>query len=582
TQSSIASFPYPGEVKCLAFSPDSKMLAAGGGISYDTEKPGSIYMWDSIARRLAFSLNSPHLVNALAFSQDGRRLYTVGMRGRLSWWAIASHQETVVPPFWTKQNTSLAISNGEKTLAVGTEARVILYDWLTRRPVRVLPGHADANVFALAFSPDNSLLAMGGLDGAVQLWDSKTWTHRRTWKHPGTVSSLAFSPDGKTLATACWDDTIRLWDVASGRLLRRLIGHISLVNSVAFTPDGRTIVSGANDGTVRMWDIDPKHALVESIPTGSPVCGIALSDDTNTLATTDGEKGVRLWDVSSGASQGMLTRSRMEDKRFRFPPDGRMLASVFWGMWNPRLQKPDNFNLAAEGSSLLTYASRPVANDYSITMKDLILRRSSRGLANDAFTIHCLALAPDGDTVAVTGHDRERTKYEDGTLELWSLRTRQWLGSVRGAHSNDITALAFSRDGRSLATGGWDHKVQIWEVSKIRGQQDGRVGHRTLEPNEMEDQGAQVFAIAFTRDNKTLAVGTADHKINLCSLDTGEVITVLKGQKGSITSLALSSDDSLLVSGSVDGTVRFWRAAPFDRTDDPVRTNLYNLWNEKR
>ena len=257
-----------------------------------------------------------------------------------------------------------------------------------------------------------------------------------------------------------------------------------------------------------------------------------------------------------------------------------MLASGYWSEWNQHLRAHHTTSVRAESSALLIYSTNSSANAYAITMKDMILSRRTGGLTKDIQGVDGMALSPDGDTVVVTGRDREHAKYEDGTLELWSLRTRQWLGSIRGAHSNDITALAFSRDGKSLASGGWDHKVRIWEVSKILGMQDGREGHRTLTPIELEDQGAQVFAIAFTRDNKTVAVGTLDHKIRLCSLETGEAIALLPGHQGTVTSLAFSYDDNLLVSGSMDGTVRLWRAASFARTDDPLRVNWYKSWKQ--
>jgi WD40 repeat protein len=581
THQRIAAFAYPGEVRSLAFSPDGNTLAGGGGVPYNSAKPGSVYLWDRTSRQQATSLSTAHQVNALAFSQDGKSLYIAGAQGYLSWWQIASQKETVVLPKMVEPNICLAISKGEKILGVGAVGGLLLYDQPAGGSVRALLHDPAVEISALAFSPDNTRLAVGNDRGMILLWDVATWSVRKTFQQPGKISSLAFSPDGKKLATACWDDTISLWDTDSEHR-RILYGHIGQVNSVAFTPDGKTLVSGANDGTVRLWDMDPKHVLVERIPTGSFVCGIALSDDARTLATTDGEDTVRLWDASSGTPLGTLAGSHLQDTRFQFSPDGRMLASGYWTEWNLHLQAHRTSLVHAESSALLTYNTHGGANAYAVTMKDMILRRRTGGLTKDIQGVGGIALSPDGDTVAVAGTDRERTKYEDGTLELWSLRTRQWLGSIRGAHSNDITALAFSRDGKSLASGGWDHKVRVWEVSKILGMQDGREGHRTLTPIELEDQGAQVFAIAFTRDKKTVAVGTEDSKIRLCSLETGEVIAWLPDHQGTVTSLAFSYDDNLLVSGSVDGTVHFWRAASFARTDDPVRRNWYKLWSDKR
>jgi WD40 repeat protein len=74
----------------------------------------------------------------------------------------------------------------------------------------------------------------------------------RTLSDHTKVDSVAFSPDGGTLASGDSDDMIRLWDVASGRVLRKLIGHSGLLWSVTFSPDGRTLASGSNDKTIKL------------------------------------------------------------------------------------------------------------------------------------------------------------------------------------------------------------------------------------------------------------------------------------------------------------------------------------------
>ena len=120
--------------------------------------------------------------------------------------------------------------------------------------LRTLEGHQGA-VYSVAFDPQGGMLASGGLDQTVKLWEVRSGKLLRTLEgHQGVVRSVAFDPQGATLASASDDKTVKLWEARSGKLLRTLKGHQDWVRSVAFDPQGATLASGSYDNTVKLWE----------------------------------------------------------------------------------------------------------------------------------------------------------------------------------------------------------------------------------------------------------------------------------------------------------------------------------------
>jgi WD40 repeat protein len=205
------------QIATLAFSPDGKTLASGGGRYFTLDEPAELALWDVDTGQLRIVLHG-HLgrVNEVTFSPDGKMLASSGLQ----------------------DNTAR------------------LWDVATGRPLHILK-HRD-QVDDVAFSPDGTTLATASADKHVRLWDVATGRLRSTLKgHRADVVSVAFSPDGRFLAsTSSGEDpyTVRFWNPATGQCQKILSWKSGIPGSLAFSPDGKTLVTGSLQGNVQVWD----------------------------------------------------------------------------------------------------------------------------------------------------------------------------------------------------------------------------------------------------------------------------------------------------------------------------------------
>jgi WD40 repeat protein/tRNA A-37 threonylcarbamoyl transferase component Bud32 len=247
---------HAAPVRALTFPADGKSLISAAG--------RTIHVWDPVTGTESSHLDTGHptTVRALAVEPFAPYLLeTVGDDNAWRWWAIAEEKQVGVR-YQPVEAWSVACSPPHlKRFAVGLANGTVHCSNHAMKDNYEHSGHRGP-VKVLLFSPTGKLLASGGADGVIKLWDAVSGKEEGTLQgHKGEVRGLAFSPDGKVLASASADGTVRLWGVLSGKERAVLQGHPGGVGAVAFSPDGKTLASGEFDGTVRLWDVPPADAL---------------------------------------------------------------------------------------------------------------------------------------------------------------------------------------------------------------------------------------------------------------------------------------------------------------------------------
>jgi WD40 repeat protein len=531
---------------CLAVSPDGKHLAAGCTAERNTDS-ARIKVWDIATDRVVHTfVHKGREPSAVAFSPDGK-LLAAGYRhdGAIRFWDLASGKE-----------------------------------------VRVLTGHP-SGVRCLAFSPDGARLASGGAegDGSFHLWDLATGKSRalltkikgrvRTTasgstkdgrlsdvRHEptlGAIRSLAFSPDGGVLVCGGdeGDPAVRVFDVAAGKQVRQLGERWNAVDGLAFARDGRSLYVGAG-GSVRRFEVATGKEIGPVGGHGQYISQVRLAPDGRTVATAGGDRTIRLWDIHSGKELKRLEGHEGSVRCVAFAPDGRLLASGsddhtirLWEMATGRqvrcLQGHDGdvYDIAFSPDGRLL-----ASGDYfmgGLLLWEVATGKLQRRLTEDV-GVMSLAFAPDGRTLAAGEMNaRPRFPQKPGSrIRLWDVATGKETRALDG-HGSFVHALAFSPDGKTLASGGNDKQVRLWDPST--GRLLGQLG--------TYQWGAH--CLAFTADGRALAVGgAAANELELWEVASRQVCCRLVGHEAATHCLAFAPDGRTLLSVSMDTTGLVW------------------------
>lgn len=547
-------------------------------------------------------------VLAAAYSADGRWLASAGNDGRVIVWDPASRKELAR---WEHEETPLCLSFAGSMLAIGfSGGKLHLRDPSSKdRPPLLVQAHT-GSVAAVAASQAGDMIATGGIDGAIRLWNHDLTERGKLPDGHGAVRAVLVSADGRRLATAATDRAVRVWDAVSKKEVAASDPFPADITCLASDRSSGAFYAGCSDGKVRVWVPGQKKPLLEWMVHSSGVSSIATGA-SGAIYTGDGSYKVGSW-TPQGKPRGEFEKVHIgfvpalaahpsRDEFVSGAPDGFLM---FWrgtgGAPYAKIQahrgpatalalSPDGRQVIAGGDDRFVRvwdlpSGRPVAALYAHTgrvravlpLRGLIVStgddgkicvwdaRSERRIAewkDYKATTSALAAHPSGYLV-VGG--------EDGTIHVLDPGSKAEMIALRG--SPPVQALAVSGDGRWIVSFGDDRAIRIWDVSKKS--EGGRIS-----------SAGMVFSLALTPDNKTIVAAGSDGQVTLWDLMKRERIATFARHEGGIPSACLAKNGSMLV--TADGKtreVRFWdlkARSEIPKEGDP-RANLMAVSSDGR
>ncbi|MDP6445466.1 MAG: protein kinase, partial [Pirellulaceae bacterium] len=478
----------------IEFSPDGAAFICYVGKTYFGPEPGEIKLFDATTGKLkATWASKSHRIDDVAFHAHDTVFASAGFGVRVH------------------DSASLSVSFS-------------------------LPTPAGSEIHnGVAFQPGGDLLAAGGGDGVVRVWDTVERSLVSELRgHEGPVHDVAFSPDGKWLASTGFDSATRVWDIQEKEVIH-LSEELGDGRKVSFSPDGRFLAESGyvgNSGMVVVWDLRPTKVDADA------------SDE-------DGLDPERL------ASRWFKRHCR----DFEFTADSQFLILASWDgkirVWSPTTQEDiaeyhaHAGNVRAVSVSPSTRIVATIGDDAAIKLWDRAgeLPESIRpffGMPHD------LAFQPQGSLLVVPcGYSSTRPRAGEPVIWLWNVESNRLARELRG-HTDLVQAVACSQDGAWLASGARNGETCIWDMTTgdlIR---------------MIEGGGAGITALKFSRDNRRLIAADRDGRFGIwdCSAlrdpETDESTLPFVGHDGAINDVAVEESTNIVATAGSDAMVRLW------------------------
>ncbi|OLL24523.1 putative U3 small nucleolar RNA-associated protein 13 [Neolecta irregularis DAH-3] len=474
--------------------------------------------------------------------------------------------------------TLTLLPSGSHLVVCSRSLQMRIYSLPSGKLIRSLKAH-DAPVIAMDADSTSTLVATGGAEGTVKVWDIEGGYMTHNFKgHGGIVSVVKFC--GKTngsrwtLASGSDDCKIRVWDLVKRTCLAILDSHVSVITSLDFSSDGWTLLSAGRDKVISLWDLK-SYKLKQTIPIFETIEAAGFfaqpsNDSTSAqLIYTGGDKGVvRVWDLTSGQeiSSCECTISNVGISDIHYRPESTTFLSI--------LSDQKIIQHAPSTSNLQII--RRIAGQHDEIIDCTYVSEDQKYIAIATNSNEIGILDVDGfDCTFVEGHsdiviclDRSldgnwlATGSKDNSAKLWKLEFGKTVEatcvSTFTGHAESIGAIGLSKTTQKpkfVLTGSQDRTIKRWDISDIKNT------NRALYTQKAHEK--DINAIDVASDDTVFASASQDRTVKIWAAIDGELKGTLKGHKRGVWSARFAKAAKLIVTGSGDKTIKLWNTSDY-------------------
>ncbi len=551
----ITGFRAP--IEAIAWSPDGDRFVT-------TSQDGALVFWDSDGREIRRVEGDTSMV-AFRPGTEGRELVTGSMTGRLT--ARDAATGAVIGGFQTKdpsggtdrklggQVVAIAFTpDGRQLFTTSTDGRVVAWDAVKRSWKSDIGKHR-LRAHSLDVSRDGRLIASGGYDSTVHIYDGKTLEQTKTlrllpkdWRGmPRFVLDLQFGPDGKRLFVADVG-TLKAFDLESedgrAQVIDREYRHTM---ALALSPDGKHLAAIVGQRALQIYETRGRHSRVERlIGHEGLVMSLAYHPDGRRILSGGSHHIARLWEPGHGAEGALRVHLRYVNAVTSPDADTILSASSRGELCRTRISTGETTRLVAESTeaSSKIVCVFPAGKGAAFSLE--VGGRLRLWLGDGTEPTKEFATAA-GVTAAVRcGTDRVAIATQDGALSLWSLADGRKLRSWN-AHKSQVHCLAADASGEQLWSAAVDGSMLQWNTSS-----GALIRSFATHP-------AWISALVVSPSGAWIASACADTNVRVFDNATGALLHVLQGHGRTPLGLAaMPTGDRLVSSGGYDNELRIW------------------------